>query len=67
MPLNAVLSTNVTNFGESEIGKQLAADTGIKIKYIHPTAGGESDQFSVLLASGELPDIINWDWRAYGG
>ncbi len=66
VPLNAVLSTNVTNFGESEIGKQLAADTGIKIKYIHPTAGGESDQFSVLLASGELPDIINWDWRAYG-
>ena len=66
VPLNAVLSTSVTNFGDSEIGKQLAKDTGINIKYIHPTAGGEADQFSVLLASGDLPDIINWDWRAYG-
>ena len=66
VPLNAVLSTTVSNFGESEIGKQLTADTGINVKYIHPTAGGEADQFSVLLASGDLPDIINWDWRAYG-
>ena len=66
IPLNAVLSTTVSNFGESAIGKKLAEDTGVKIKYIHPTAGGEADQFSVLLASGELPDIINWDWRAYG-
>ena len=66
MALNAVLSTNVTNFGSSEIGKQLEKDTGIKVNYIHPTAGGEADQFSVLLASNDLPDIINWDWRGYG-
>jgi len=36
--------------------------TGIKMKYLHPPAGQASEQFNLMLASGDLADIIYWGW-----
>ena len=66
MTLNNFLSTEVTNFGDTELAKQLEEDTGIKVKYIHPAQGGQSEQFNLMIASEELPDIIQYDWTNYG-
>lgn len=42
---------------------QVAAEKlGVTIDFIHPTTGSESDQFNLMIASTELPDVILWDF-----
>lgn len=36
--------------------------TGIKVEFIQPTEGSASEEFSTMIASGSLPDIIVWEW-----
>ena len=39
MELNPLLSTKVTNFGETPLAKEISKRTGIEIAYIHPPQG----------------------------
>ncbi|MDP4181019.1 MAG: extracellular solute-binding protein [Bacillota bacterium] len=55
------------NFGELPLAKRLEEKTGIKVKYIHPPKGQEKQALSVLIASGTLPDIIEYNWWKYPG
>jgi len=63
----AVWETKYENFGETPVGKEVAKKSGIRIEYIHPTAGQGEEQFQILLASNELPDLVNYDWYSYSG
>ena len=56
------LSTSVTNFAETEFAKEYMRRTGINVEYKHPAQGTESESINLLLASGELPDIIEYNW-----
>jgi putative aldouronate transport system substrate-binding protein len=56
-----------TNFGDLPIGKELEKKTGVKVKWIHPAKGSESEQFNLMLAGGELPDIIQTNWFKFAG
>ncbi len=56
------LSTSVTNFAETEFAKEYMKRTGINVEYKHPAQGMESEAINLLLASGELPDIIEYNW-----
>lgn len=41
---------------------------GINIEWQHPPVGQESEQFNLMVVSGELPDIIEYYWNsAYPG
>lgn len=63
-PENALKGAN--NFNDLPLAQQLEKETGIRIEYIHPTdATGES--FNLMLASGELPDIIMSRWCQFPG
>ena len=42
-------------------------DTGIHIEFIHPPAGQETDQLNLLIASNDLPDIIETNPLTYPG
>lgn len=53
---------NPSNFGENPIAKELAKKTGVTVTYEHPPTGSEKDQFNVMVASGDLPDMIQWGW-----
>lgn len=54
------------NMNDLPLGKQVEKETGIKIEYIHPSDNtGES--FNLMLASGELPDIIMSRWCQFAG
>jgi putative aldouronate transport system substrate-binding protein len=47
---------------------QVASEkTGITIEWIHPPKGQESEQFSLMIASTDLPDIIEHSWINYSG
>lgn len=56
------LSTSVTNFAETEFAKEYMKRTGINVEYKHPAQGTESEAINLLLASGDLPDIIEYNW-----
>jgi len=52
------------SYNDMEAFKNLAKKTGIKLEFIHP-AGAASEQLSIMLASGELPDLIWYAWGIY--
>lgn len=66
-PMNTLLTTRVSNFGETEVAKEIAKQSGINVTYVHPASGMETEQFNLMLASNELPDIVKADWYTYGG
>lgn len=47
--------------------KKMVEDLGVEIEYIYCTAGQEWEQFNLLLASGEFPDIVNFWWGQVPG
>ncbi len=65
--LHANVAASATNLGETEFAKELEKETGIKINYIHPAIGKESENFSLMIASGELPDMVQHNWQAAHG
>lgn len=63
---NQVYST-VKSLGETEVYQELEKRTGVHIEFIHPPEGNENENLNILLASGELPDIIENNWAAFSG
>lgn len=55
-----------TDFGETEIAKELEKRTGVKVEYIHPLEGQEKEQFNLMIASRDLPDIFIGGLGYYG-
>lgn len=62
--LTPALGTSVKNYGETEFAKEYQKRTGIKVTYKHPAQGQEDEVLNLLIASGDLPDIIEADWLA---
>jgi putative aldouronate transport system substrate-binding protein len=67
MQLNSNLASVKKNFGETPLAAELTKKTGIKVEYIHPAQGQEKEQFNLLLASGDMPDIIEYNWYGFPG
>lgn len=65
------LNTNVAqvanNMGDIPFGKALQEQTGVSIKWIHPAQGQNKEKFNLMIASGELPDIVEYYWGEYAG
>lgn len=61
--------TTATRQSHNEVPVYQEAEklTGIKMKYLHPPAGQEDEQFNLMLASADLADIIDWDWQTIPG
>lgn len=65
--LNANVSATYPNLGDTPWAKYVQEKTGIELEFIHPTVGSEIEEFSILVASGEYPDIIEYTWTIYSG
>jgi putative aldouronate transport system substrate-binding protein len=55
------------NFGETPLAKALEERTGIKVQYMHSEGGSTTEQINLMMASGELPDMVQYDWNYYSG
>lgn len=66
VPLNASASKYITSYNENTAYQQFMEDTGIEIEFIHPASGQEKEQFNLLIASNDLPDMIAFA-NAYSG
>ncbi len=60
--LNGNLTSHYTNLGDTPFAKGLMERTGIEIEFLHPPTGQSKDQFNLMIASGDLPDIIEYGW-----
>lgn len=65
--LNGNVSDNYANLGDTPWAKYVQEQTGITIEFQHPTQGSEAEEFAVMLASGDYPDIIEYTWTKYSG
>jgi len=64
--INGAMSATMASYADVEAVKELEKRTNIHIEWIHPTGGNE--QFALMVASKDLPDMINWPFgNAKGG
>lgn len=59
--------TVYNNMSETPFGQALVKQTGVNIEFIHPTASNLTEQFNLLIASGNVPDIMSMDWYGVSG
>ena len=64
VPFGNQAVTGVTNFAELPVYKEVLAKTGLNVKFLHPTNGQMNEQLNLLLASGDLPDIIQYPFAS---
>lgn len=57
----------VSNLGETAFAKKLQEKTGTKITYKHPPQWQTDEKFNLMIASKNLPDIIEYKWSEYPG
>lgn len=55
------------SMGETELYKELQERLNIKIEFLHPPAGQANEQFNLMIASRELPDVFERDFFGYPG
>lgn len=49
----------LNSLDDNEAIKYLQEVTGIDIEFIHPPVGQEKEQFNIMIASNDLPDIVS--------
>ena len=62
LELTPNVSATASNMGDTEFAKGLAERTGVKVEYLHPAVGQQIEAFNLMVASGDLPDIIEHFW-----
>ena len=67
MANNSILSSVCPDLNDHRVFNQLEELTGIKLNFIVPALGEETTEFNLMIASGELPDIIIGADRYVGG
>ena len=65
--LNGNVAANFNNMGDTEFGKKLQEESGVKIEFQHPAVGQTAEAFNLLLGKTDLPDIIEYNWLGYPG
>ncbi|PYI56937.1 extracellular solute-binding protein [Paenibacillus flagellatus] len=64
--LDTEAAFSIKNQGEMGAYKQLEKITGTKVTFEHPPAGAQAakDQFNLMMATGKLPDVMYYSWKA---
>ncbi|MBD5095051.1 MAG: extracellular solute-binding protein [Subdoligranulum sp.] len=65
--LNENVASTYTELGETPFGQGLQERTGVNITFLHPPTGGSDEQFSLIIADGDYPDLMEYHWQSYSG
>lgn len=65
--LSSAASASVSNYGDTPFAKELQKRMGITIDYQHPAQGQANEKFNIMMASDNLPDIVEYNWANYPG
>jgi putative aldouronate transport system substrate-binding protein len=68
-PMSSNVAATMKTFGEIAAYKELEKRTGIHLSFQHPPLNQELEQFNLLSASGNYPDVVEYNWltNAPGG
>ena len=69
MPMNAGAANFISSYDENPSYQKVQENTGVDIEFIHPADGTAKESLQIMLASGELPDMIQVqreDWYSGG-
>ncbi|MBO9608095.1 MAG: extracellular solute-binding protein [Paenibacillaceae bacterium] len=55
------------NLAEAPITKELMKRTGVNLKFIHPPTANAKEQFNVMVAARDLPDVVMGYFDSYKG
>ena len=67
LPIHFNAVSFIQTYAENEAYIEVQKRTGININFIHPAQGSESESFNLMMASGDLPDMIQGSARYQGG
>ena len=67
MEMDAKATVVLRDYSEMAVFKQMAELTNITIKFIHPPAEQGKEQFNLMVASGDLPDMAFLDTSKLNG
>ncbi len=65
--LNSYAAQYIRDYTENESFQEAMKDTGVKLKFIHPPVGQERESFNLMIASKDIPDIMDIDDNMYPG
>ncbi|WP_135552765.1 type 2 periplasmic-binding domain-containing protein [Paenibacillus cymbidii] len=65
--LNPNASSVVSNLNELAMYKEMEKRTNVKLQFKHPAANQVDEQFKLMIASHDLPDVIETNWVSYPG
>jgi putative aldouronate transport system substrate-binding protein len=66
--LQNIWSANYSNLGLTPFGKGLMERTGVEIEFQHPPAAAIRESFNLMVADGNFPDIIQYNFHTnYSG
>ena len=66
-PITQEVTSSIGNLAESEFFKELAQRTNIYIEFNHPAIGQEGENFNLMIATGNYPDLIYRSALYYAG
>lgn len=56
------VTANFASLGDTPFAKGLMENTGINVEFLQPPQGQDKEQFSLIIADGDLPDIMEYNW-----
>jgi len=65
--LSANAAVSINSYSENLVFQTIAEKSNYTINFIHPASGEAKTAFNLMLASRELPDIIEYSWNSYEG
>ncbi len=65
--LSANAAASISSYAENRMYPVVEEKTGVHLDFIHPTMGQEKEQFNLMIASRDLPDLIEYGWTSYNG
>lgn len=66
-PVSSEMLKTIQNLNEGAFFQELEKKTGVKIDFIHPTVGQEQQTYNLMIASGDMPDMVYNYFVAYPG
>ncbi|CAI6079481.1 extracellular solute-binding protein [Cohnella sp. JJ-181] len=65
--MNGNAGAIMKTYNEMAAYKEIEKKTGTKVEFQHPPTGQEKDQFNIMLASGNLPDVVEYNFGSTVG
>ncbi len=65
--LDANASARYTTLNDTPFAGELAKQTGVEIEFLHPASGQSAEQLSIILASGDMPDLMSVNSETFPG